>query len=226
MSSKADTISKPRLYNYFRSSSSYRVRLALSYKGIDYDYIPIHLLKKEQFSLSFRSLNPMGQVPCWEDPHVGALSQSMAILLYIESQYPEPALLPKQKKEQARVVEFCEIINTTQPLHNVGTLNALTDLFQASEEQKTQWMHLFLKKSWEALETWVNKYSKQYCFGDQVSLADCFLLPHAFASERFGLNLATYARGHSLVQGLLRQNWVKKAHPYYQPDTPEDLRSP
>lgn len=224
MLDKKCTTLKPRLYNYFRSSSSYRVRLALNFKGIEYEYIPIHLLKNEQNTNEFKKLNPMGQVPCWTDGQMAHLAQSMAILIYLENQYPHPPLLPKEASQQAQILEFCEMINTTQPLHNLETLNALSELFGANEEQKKHWTQRFLKTSWAAIEVWLTQHAGAYCYHDQVTLADCLLLPHAFASKRFGIELNLYPRAQKIIQNLLKEEWVKQAHPHHQPDTPTELR--
>ena len=208
------------LYNYYRSSASYRVRLALELKQLTYEYRPIHLLKGEQSNQEYRQLNPLQQVPALIHDQ-RCLTQSMAICLYLDTLSSVTPLLPKESYESATIVEFCEIINCTQPLQNLSTLNYLTADLMVTTEQKDHWLNRWLKPSLQSIEIWLSKNSGQYCFKDQPTLADCFFLPQIFTTRRFEISLESYPNILRLEQGLNSLNWVQKAHPNNQIDTPK-----
>lgn len=214
------------LYSYFRSSTSYRIRLALSIKNIEYKYIPVHLMNNggEQFASAYQALNPMSEVPTLE--HEGlVIAQSMAIIEYLEDEFPSPALFPKDSQKKAKIRQFCENINSfMHPLSNLKVLKYLETNHNYDQKQKDAWVNHWYQKGLVALESWLHKNRGQYSFGDQVSAADCFLIPLVFTSERFNVDLSPYKNIVSINQYCLKLEAFKSAHPYNQIDTPEELR--
>ncbi|XP_045132524.1 maleylacetoacetate isomerase-like isoform X3 [Portunus trituberculatus] len=169
----AMTTPKPILYSYFRSSCSWRVRIVLAHKKIDYEYQPIHLLKKEQVSDEYTKVNPMGQVPALivEDK---MLTQSISIMEYLEETYPQNPLLPKEPLLRAKVREICEVIGSgIQPLQNLAVLQKIGD-------EKMEWGHFYINKGFCALEQLLAGCAGKYSVGDQVTLADCCLVPQVY----------------------------------------------
>ncbi|KAG7170260.1 probable maleylacetoacetate isomerase 2 isoform X2 [Homarus americanus] len=210
--------SKPTLYSYFRSSCSWRVRIALAHKGVDYDYKPIHLLKKEQVSDEFMKLNPMGQIPALIINNQ-TLTQSMSILEYLEEAYPQKPLLPKDLFTRAKVREVCEVISSgIQPLQNLSVLQKVGD------EKKMEWGHFYINKGFVALEQLLAGCAGKYSVGDEVTLADCCLVPQVYNANRFKVEMAqfpTIVRVHDALSNL---EAFKAAEPTNQPDCPEDLK--
>ncbi|MGH8531099.1 MAG: maleylacetoacetate isomerase [Nevskiales bacterium] len=210
-----------KLYSYWRSSASYRVRIALALKRIAYETIPIHLVKNGggQNSEDYRKLNPQGRVPLLVDGDF-KLTQSMAILSYLESQYPQPALLPADARARARVWAFCEAINADiQPLQNSGPLGYLTREFKISEDQKTTWLRHWIERGLAALEQELAPGRDEACvFGATPTLADCLLVPQMYAAERFAAETAKFPRLKAIAEQLrLRPEFIA-AHPDRQPD--------
>ena len=180
------------LYNYFRSSASHRVRIALHLKQIDFDYKPVHLLNNggEQHTGEYTHLNPSHQVPtlihrCFknesqprenkgrtEDRVIG---QSMAILDYLDQIAPAPRLFPREPGERALCFQICEIINSgMQPLFNLKVLQELGARFQANQNSKNEWTQLWMNLGLAALEELLLKHAGPYCLGAEVTAADCF----------------------------------------------------
>lgn len=219
-------MSQVTLYNYFRSSTSYRVRIVLNIKNIEYKYVPVHLLNNggEQFSDNYTTLNPMSEVPTLE--HDGmVIGQSVAIIEYLEEQFPNPALLPKGSQKRAKIRQFCENINSfMHPLSNLKVLKYLEDKHGYDQMQKEEWISHWYKKGLFALESWLQKNRGQYSFGDHISIADCFLIPAVFTSERFNVDLTPYKNIMTVNQNCLELEAFKNAHPFRQIDTPTDLK--
>jgi len=209
-----------KLYNYYRSSASYRVRLALELKQINYIYEPIHLLKGEQSSAAYKQLNPLQQVPCLVHNEL-RLTQSMAICMYIDKLNRTNPLLPDDFIASSKIIEFCEIINCTQPLQNLSVLQFLESEFSISDVQKKQWLNRWLPQSLAAMENWLKRHSGAFCFHDNPTLADCFFLPQIFTSKRFEIDLSSFPTIQKLEANLNLLNWVQKAHPANQIDAPK-----
>ncbi|MFZ6749439.1 maleylacetoacetate isomerase [Undibacterium sp. Ren11W] len=188
-----------KLYGYFRSSASYRVRIALNLKGLAYDSEAVHLVKNggEQLSASFRTLNPEALVPALVDEHEGvelALSQSLAIMEYLEEKYPASALLPKNLADRAHVRALAlAIACDVHPLSNLRVLKYLTGTLGISEEQKNTWYQHWCMTGLSALETKIaaDPRSGKFCYGDTPTLADCCLVPQIYNAQRFKCDLST-----------------------------------
>lgn len=216
-----------KLYNYFRSSTSYRVRIALAFKNLKYEYIPIHLLNNggEQNSAAYRSLNPMGGVPTLE--HDGKLiSQSFAIIEYIDEVFKtSPSLLPADPFLKAKVRQACEIINAdTHPLHNLKVLAFLENTYGANEENKQHWMNRWIVDGLTAFTKTIQPYAGQYCFGDKITAADLFLVPQMVTAVRFKVDISQFLLLKEIYDRCLQIEAFNSAHPFRQPDTPADLQ--
>ncbi|XP_047481165.1 probable maleylacetoacetate isomerase 2 isoform X1 [Penaeus chinensis] len=209
--------SKPILYSYFRSSCSWRVRIALAHKGVDYEYRAINLLKQEQVSDEYKKLNPLGQVPALI-VNENTLTQSISILEYLEEAYPQKPLLPKDLFKRAKVREVCEIIGSgIQPLQNLSVL-------QKIGETKMEWGHFYIQKGFVALEQVLAESAGKYCVGDEVTIADCCLIPQVYNANRFKVDMAAFPVISRVHDALMSLDAFKAAHPSQQPDCPEDLK--
>ncbi len=216
-------MTKPILYSYFRSSASYRVRIALHLKKIDFEYKAVHLTKDggQQNALNYKAVNPMSQVPTLVDG-MNLMSQSMAIIQYIDDKWSQsPQLFPKDPYKKALVIEVCELINSgIQPLQNLSVLQKLETDFKIDSNQKDKWCQHFIAKGFEALEKKIAQTAGKYCFGGELTAADCFLVPQVFGAIRFGLSMDAYPTLKRISETLGQLEAFKRAHPSNQPDTP------
>ncbi len=214
------------LYNYFRSSASYRVRIGLHQKQLAFEYKAVHLLNNggEQNSADYKSLNPAAEVPTLIHGDA-VLSQSMAILQYLDDVFPQHPLFPKDPFAKAKVIQFCEGINCTQPYQNLRTLQFLEKKFQFSEAQKDQWLQEWLGRNLESSEKILQKTAGQFCFGDQVTAADAFLMPQLFTTQRFKIDLSKYPTILKIQKNCSEHTAFQNAHPFRQPDTPAEMRT-
>jgi len=206
-----------KLYDYFRSSACFRVRIALNLKALDYEIIPIHLMNNggEQFSNTYRHINPQCLVPalCNRDK---ILTQSLAIIEYLEDIHPSPSLLPPDPYEKSVVRSFAlSIAADIHPLNNLRVLNYLTHKFNISEEQKTQWYHHWIEKGFSALEKQLTTYqlSGNFCFGNNLTLADIYLVPQMYNAMRFACNLNAYPTLARINTHCLQHPAIMKAWP-------------
>ena len=210
-----------KLYAYWRSSASYRVRIALQLKGLAHEIVPVHLVRGggEQHQAAYRALNPEGRVPLLVDGDF-KLGQSLAIFRYLEDRHPTPALLPADTRQRARVWQFCEAINAdVQPLQNLGPLGYLTGTLGLSEDQKTAWARHWIDRGLAALEAEVADLRlDDFVFGDTPSYADCCLVPQLYGARRFGADLSRYPRLAALGARLETLPAFAAAHPDRQPD--------
>jgi len=212
--------SVPKLHTYFRSSASWRVRIALHWKKIEYESVFVNLFKDEQSKPEYGSINPLGQVPALLiDDHI--LVQSVAIMEYLEEKYPEPPILPKDLIQRARARQAAEIINSgIQPLQNLGPLNKFSD----DMAKKTEFASYFIARGLDALEKLLESTSGKYCIGDQVTIADFCLVPQVASAERFKVPLDKYANINRINASLKELVAFQKADQFAQPDCPEDLK--
>ncbi|MEO8740971.1 MAG: maleylacetoacetate isomerase [Casimicrobiaceae bacterium] len=183
-----------KLYNYFRSSAAYRVRIALNLKGLAYEYIPVHLTKGEQRSDAYVAVNAQALVPTLVDDAL-TVSQSLAIIEYLDERYPRPPLLPATPVERARVRAIAlAIACDIHPLNNLRVLHYLTRTLSVSEEAKNAWYRHWVDTGLGALEVQLanNASAAAYCHGDTPTLADICLVPQLANARRYGIALDAY----------------------------------
>lgn len=185
-----------KLYDYFRSSACFRVRIALNLKGLNYQIIPIHLINHggEQHSDNYQKINPQNLVPALQDDDK-IFSQSLAIIEYLDEVHPTPAFLPENAYEKALVRGIAlAIAADIHPLNNLRVLKYLTDELAITEEQKSQWYHHWIHKGLNALEQRLValQRSGDFCFGHQPTLADICLIPQLYNAKRFACDLSPY----------------------------------
>ncbi|KAM8915450.1 maleylacetoacetate isomerase isoform 4-T4 [Spinachia spinachia] len=212
-------IGTPVLHGYFRSSCSWRVRIAFALKGIEYDQVPVNLIKDggQQLSDQYKKLNPMQQVPSVEIDGI-TISQSLAVIQYIDETRPGPALLPADPKKRAQVRMISDVIASgIQPLQNLHVL-------QKIGAEKVQWAQHFIERGFQALEPILKQTAGKYCVGDEISMADICLVPQVYNAERFKVDVEQYPTIKRLNQTLLEIQAFKVTNPSCQPDTPADLR--
>ncbi|XP_006157141.1 maleylacetoacetate isomerase isoform X2 [Tupaia chinensis] len=212
---------KPILYSYFRSSCSWRVRIALALKGIDYETMPINLVQDggQQFSKEFQALNPMKQVPALKIDGI-TIGQSLAIIEYLEETRPTPPLLPQDPKQRASVRMISDLIaGGIQPLQNLSVLK------QVGQEKQLAWAQKAISSGFNALEQILQSTAGKYCVGDQVSMADLCLVPQVANADRFKVDLSPYPTISRINKTLLALEAFQVSHPCRQPDTPAELRA-
>ncbi|WP_199033256.1 maleylacetoacetate isomerase [Ralstonia sp. ASV6] len=209
-----------KLYNYFRSSASFRVRIALEVKGLPYDYAPVHLLKGEQMAPDFVKLNPDALVPVLCDG-TDVLNQSLAIVEYLEETHPEPSLLPGSPSNRAHIRAIalaiaCEI----HPLNNPRVLKYLKNTFDVEEEARNDWYRHWVKLGFAALETRLSAspLTGAYCVGDTPTLADVCLVPQVFNGKRFDVAVEEYPTLARIFEHCMAQEAFQRAAPMAQPD--------
>lgn len=220
-------MSELALYNYFRSSTSYRVRIALELKGLYYEYRPVHLLNNggEQNSAFYRALNPVGGVPTLMHGEK-VVSQSLPIVEYLEEISPRTIhLFPEDPFLKAKVRQFCEIINSDiHPLQNLKVLQQLEKQYGFTADQKTEWVKKWVMDGLTALEKVMQPFASTYCFGEKITTADAFLIPQLFSAQRFGVDISGFKELVRINENCLKNPAFMRAHPYRQIDTPDDLK--
>lgn len=185
-----------KLYDYYRSSACFRVRIALNLKGLAYETLPIHLANNggEQFSATYQAINAQNLVPSLQDGN-RLLTQSLAIIEYLNDLHPTPALLPTHPYEKALVRAFAlSIAADVHPLNNLRVLKYLTTQLGLSEEKKNEWYQHWIAKGLNALEQQLirQKQNGDFCFGNEPTLADVCLVPQLFNARRFQCDLTAY----------------------------------
>lgn len=192
-----------KLYDYVRSTAAYRVRIALNLKQLAYQSIPVSLLDGEQRSAEYLSLNPTGLVPSLEIGE-GVITQSLAIIEYLEEQYPEPALLPTDPMQRAECRALAlDIACDIHPLNNLRVLKHLTSTLGHSEQEKLAWYHHWLKQGFAAIESKLAQSDFPFCCGTEPTMADVCLVPQLFNARRFELDLTPYPRMVEVEQNCL-----------------------
>ena len=180
-----------QLYNYFRSSASYRVRIALALKGLDYDYMPVHLLKNEQLGPAFAQISPGGLVPVLQDGDK-LLTQSIAIIEYLDETHPEPSLLPGDAFQRARIRALAQdIACEIHPINNLRVLRYLVRDLKVSEDDKNRWYRHWVETGLETVERQLADHpaTGRYCHGETPTLADITLVPQIHNAQRFDCRL-------------------------------------
>ncbi|MDH4581213.1 maleylacetoacetate isomerase [Pseudomonas sp. BN415] len=207
------------LYTYYRSTSSYRVRIALALKGLDARNIPVNLIQDggQHLTPEYKSINPQGRVPSLRTDNGQVLIQSPAIIEYLEERFPQPALLPQDLEARAHQRAVAAIIGCDiHPLHNVAVLNRLRGLTVA-EVEVMNWIRHWIAEGFNAVEALIGEQG--FCFGEP-GLADVYLLPQVYAARRFELDLSHYPKIVRVECLALEHPAFIQAHPDQQADKP------
>lgn len=213
-----------KLYTYFRSSAAYRVRIALNLKGLAYEAVPVHLLRGggEQLQPAYRKVNPAAMLPSLQEDSGATLTQSVAIIEYLDEAYPETPLLPRDPLGRARVRALAlTIACDIHPLGNLRVLKYLVHELKVGDDAKAAWSRHWISEGFTALESMLaaSPDTGRFCHGDTPGLADCCLVPQVFNAVRFEVDMArfpTIARIHAACSAL---DAFSAAHPSKQPDS-------
>ena len=212
------------LHSYWRATAPYRLRIALNLKGLPFDYAPVNLVAGDQLGDAYRRLNPQGLTPALETEDGPVLTQSLAILEWLEETHPLPALLPEGADERAVVRAMVGVAAAdTNPLANLKVMQQLRARFEASDEQVNGWAHFWISEGLATLEPMVAEHGGGFAYGDTPTLADCMLAPVIYSARRFNVDLAAFPavlRAHSAAADLPA---FAEAHPDRQPDAPHSL---
>lgn len=206
-----------KLYHYYRSSASYRVRIALNIKHIAYESVDIHLINNdgEHNTPRYLEINPQGLVPCLEvDGHT--ISQSLAIIEYLDETFPQNPLLPTDALSKAKVRALALIIACDMhPLNNLRVLSQIKDQFNANEADVITWYHRWLKPGFDAFEAQLKTINRSgpFCFGNQLTLADLCLIPQVFNAHRYHFSMDDYPLINAINDHCLRLDVFDKAKP-------------
>ncbi|KAI7901944.1 maleylacetoacetate isomerase [Cokeromyces recurvatus] len=210
---------KPVLFNYYRSSASWRIRIALEWKGVQYDYVPINLLNKENFSEEYRKINPAQKLPAFTTKDGDLIAQSQSIIEYIEETYPERPMLPKCPVQKAYVREICQIIACDiHPLQNLGVLQRIGG---DDQDKKMEWANTTVTLGFKALEARLEKLSGTYCVGDSITMADMFLVPMVGNANRWNVDMTQFPIISRIHKALSTLPEFIAASPQNQPDCPK-----
>jgi maleylacetoacetate isomerase len=214
-------VSRLRLYSYWRSSASHRVRIVLQLKGMDYEYVPVRLGAGggEQYSAAYRALNPQSRVPALETAD-GVLTQSMAIMEWLEETCPEPPLLPRAAGERARVRAMAQImVADVQPLQNQSVTRYLQERLHQDEAAVEAWRRAWVARGLAAFEEMLARDAPgDYCLGAHPTLADACLLPQCASARRFGIDTASFPRIARIEKACNASAAFQRAAPEQQPD--------
>ena len=210
------------LHGYWRSGTSYRTRIALNLKGLAFEQRGVDLRAGDQGGDAFRALNPQGLVPAVEFEGQ-VLTQSPAILEWLEERWPEPPLLPSDAQDRARVRAMAAVIGCDiHPLNNLRVLSYLEKEFGATLAQKEAWIRNWVTQGFTALEDLLqrNPGTGEFCEGDDPSLADCCLVPQVYAARRFGFEVEKFPTIKRVYDRCMQLDEFERAQPELQPDAP------
>jgi maleylacetoacetate isomerase len=206
------------LYNFHRSSASYRVRIALALKGLSYDYKPVHLRKNEQFTESYAAVSAARLVPLLVDGE-HTLTQSLAIIEYLDETHPEPPLLPRDAVGRARVRALAfDIACEIHPLNNLRVLRYLVRDLKLGEEDKDRWYRHWVETGLEVLERQLAARPSTYCHGETPTLADCVLVPQIFNAHRFDCRLDHVPQVMRVFDACMKLDAFERTRPENCPD--------
>lgn len=222
-------MSQMQLYSYYRSSCAYRARLALRYKGLPYTYHAVHLVRDggEQHKPAYAALNPQELVPTFIDGDF-ILTQSMAIMEYLEETYPQNPILPTDARQRAYVRQISLIqVADIHPLNNLKVLQHLSGELHVTQAQKTQWYHKWIVQGFDATEKLLARspfFTGAFVCGDRPTMADMCLVPQVYNAIRYELSLDAYPLIRAIHDRCMEIDSFVAASPEYQPDAPEDAR--
>ncbi|MBK6867441.1 MAG: maleylacetoacetate isomerase [Burkholderiales bacterium] len=208
-----------KLYNYFRSSASFRVRIALQWKGLAYEYLPVQLARGEQKKPEFGALSAEGLVPLLELDDGRRLTQSMAIIEYLDETHPQPPLLPADPAGRARVRALAQIVACEiHPLNNLRVLKYLVNDLKVGDEAKNGWYKHWVRLGLEAYEAHLAAQPGTFSHGDSPTLADCCLVPQIFNAQRFDCDLNGLPRTMAVFDACMALPAFQRAQPSACPD--------
>ncbi|MEO1658967.1 MAG: maleylacetoacetate isomerase [Pseudomonadota bacterium] len=210
-----------RLFSYWRSGTSYRVRLALAFKGAECDIVPVNLLKREHKAPTFLAMNPQGLVPSLELDDGTILSQSPAIIEYLDDTLPGPRLFPEDPVQKALVRQMAAVIGCdVHPLQNLRILRYLRAPLGHDDEAVSAWARQWIGDGFAALETLTNEIAPgaAYLSGETVSAAECYLIPQLYGARRYDMDLSPFPRLLAVEEAVNGMAAAQAAHPSAQPD--------
>jgi len=213
-----------KLYTYFRSSASFRVRIALNLKGLAYEPVFVHLAKGEHRQPKYTSVNAQGLVPTLELDDGTRLTQSLAIMEWLDDQHPSPALLPRDPLSRAQVRAISDLIACEiHPLNNLRTLQHLKRALGQDEERINAWYRHWIADGFAKLEADLNRDESrggagQFCYGDAPTMADCCLVPQVFNAKRYSADLGPYPTLMRIFEACMKLEAFDRAQPSKQPD--------
>ena len=209
-----------KLYNFFRSGTSHRLRIALNLKGLTYEYVPVDLRTEQHLGADYKALNPQGLVPALIDDG-RVLIQSPAIIEWLEERYPSPPLLPQALEQRARVRALAAVIGCdVHPLNNRRILEALRKDFGADEAAVNRWCGRWIIEGFDALEALLaaDPERGRFCFGDTPTLADVFLVPQIESARRFKVDMTRWPKLLEVDRACAELDAFRRAAPAVQPD--------
>ncbi len=208
-----------RLFGYWRSSATYRVRIALALKELDYEYAPVNLLKGEQKSDAYLAKNPLALVPALETDDGAVIVQSLAIMEYLEDEYPDKPILPSGATQKAQVRAFATTLACeAQPFMNLRIQNYLKTEGGFGEAAMKAWLNQWPGGAMAAADKMAAQTAGEYCIGNTPGIADCCLVPQWFGAARFGVDMSGFKRLNEIYERCLKHPAFIKAHPDNQPD--------
>jgi len=206
------------LYNYFRSSASYRVRIALALKGLDYDYKPVHLARNEQFNESYAAVSAARLVPLLRDGDA-VVTQSLAIIEYLDETHPEPPLLPTEPVQRARARALAlDIACEIHPLNNLRVLRYLVRDLKLSDDDKNRWYRHWVETGLEVVERQLAAAPTRFCHGNAPGLADCVLVPQIFNARRYECRLDHVPEVMRVFDECMKLDAFERTRPEACPD--------
>lgn len=211
-----------KLYNFFRSGTSHRLRIVLNLKGIAYEYVAVNLRTEEHLGAAFKAVNPQQLVPALETGEL-TLIQTPAIIEWLEARYPDPALLPADADGRARVRALAAIVGCDiHPLNNRRVLEYLRNTLGCDEAAVNAWCATWISAGFDALEALLAADAQRgrFCFGDAPTIADAYLVPQVESARRFGVDLSAYPRILAVDAACAELDAFRRAAPAAQPDAP------
>jgi maleylacetoacetate isomerase len=209
-----------KLYSYFRSSTSFRLRIALNLKGLEYEHHSVNLPGSEHRTPEFLKINPQGLVPALVNGDTVVI-QSMAMIEYLDETRPEPPLLPKEPERRAYVRALSQVIGCEMhPLNNVRVLKHVTDTLGHDKETMQEWYEHWIAEGFEGFESFLHKnpFRGKFCDGDAVTMADICLVPQVFNAQRFHCRLDDYPTTMRIFDACMELDAFQRAEPSRQPD--------
>ncbi len=209
-----------KLHNYFRSSASFRVRIALELKGLPYEYVPVHIAKGEHKKPDYVAVSPSMLVPTLETDAGEQLGQSMAIIEWLDETHPQPPLLPSDPLGRAHVRALAQLVACEiHPLNNLRVLKYLVNELKVGDDAKNGWYRHWVREGLLAFERELQRLPRgTYCHGDTPTLADCCLVPQIFNGKRFGADFSSLDRTMAVFDACMQHPAFIKAQPSSCPD--------